>query len=158
MYFSITFIFATPFSFILCLEERNNSQKCVLQVDKLTSDQSPVWGLLSSNCLELFGHGNSITKHQVMNRTLQDKVFINGISLSKSWSWRILPRIIIKKKIIVMLEKGCAYCSHIKSVQPGIFVSQFAWIMFLRVFVFHGINCSSDFLFWKNFLLDFTWV
>ena len=34
--------------------------------------------MLSSNCFDLFGYGNSITKHQVMNRTLEDN--INGIS------------------------------------------------------------------------------
>ena len=124
-----------------------------------------MWGLLSSNCLYLFGYGNSITKHQVINRTLQDKLFINRISLSKSWSCRILSRIIIDKKIIVMLEKGFAYCSHFKSVEPGVFASQFAWIMCLRGFMFHGVNCSSDFLFWKIFFFGvyvgvtfFAWV
>ena len=110
-----------------------------------------MWDFLSSNCLDLFGYGNSITKHQVINRTLQDKLFINRISLSKSWSCRILSRIIINKKIIVMLEKGFAYCSHFKSVEPGVFASQFAWIMCLRGFMFHGVNCSSDFQFWKIF-------
>ena len=110
-----------------------------------------MWDLLSSNCLDLFGYGNSITKHQVINRTLQDKLFINRISLSKSWSCRILSRIIINKKIIVMLEKGFAYCSHFKSVEPGVFASQFAWIMCLRGFMFHGVNCSSDFQFWIFF-------
>ena len=108
-----------------------------------------MWGLLSSNCFDLFGYGNSITKHQVMNRTLQDRLFINGTFLSKSWSCRILPSIIINKKIIAMLEEGCAYCSHFKSVEPGIFVS-----MCFRGFVFHRINCSSGFLFWKIF----SWI
>ena len=62
------------------------------------------------------------------------------------------------KKIIVKLEKRCAYCSHFKEVEPGVFASWFAWIMCLRGFVFHGINCSSNFQFWKIFLLDLTWV
>ena len=57
-----------------------------------------------------------------------------------------------------MLEKGCAYCSYFKSVESGVFASRFAWIMCLRGFVFHGMICSSDFLFWKFFLLDFMWV
>ena len=70
----------------------------------------------------------------------------------------VLLRIIINKKIIVMLEKGFAYCSHFMSVEPGVFAFTFAWIMCLRGFMFHGVNCSSDFLFWKTFLLDFTWV
>ena len=122
-----------------------------------------MWDLLSSNCLDLFGYGNSITKHQVINRTLQDKLFINRISLSKSWSCRILSRIIINKKIIVMLEKGFAYCSHFKSVEPGVFASQFAWIMCLLGFMFHGVNCWT-FCFEKNFFwvyvgaTFFAWV
>ena len=78
--------------------------------------------------------------------------------LSKSLSCRILLGIIINKEIIVKLEKCCAYCSHSKSVGPGVFAPRFASIMCLRGFVFHEINCSSDFLFWKIFLLDLMWV